>query len=166
MRVRFHELISSGEPFGVLAFGVDNFDRINNLFSYEFGDRVLENITTLMTELAPAGAETFRFDGDCFGTVVPFVADAADLQTLFDRTLASTCAGFTIDGASIAFGITGCACLYPANGRSAEELFRATCTSPSSTRSEADDPRHLHGRPVRCVAENASAHGNAARVHR
>lgn len=124
MRARFHQLIASGEPFGVLAFGVDNFDRINNLFSYEFGDRVLESIAALMTELAPDGAETFRFDGDCFGTVVPLVADAADLQTLFDRALASTCAGFTIDSASIAFRITGCACLYPANGRSAEELFR------------------------------------------
>lgn len=124
MRARFHELVSSGEPFGVLAFGVDNFDRINNLFSYEFGDCVLENITIMMDKLAPEGAETFRFDGDCFGTVVPFVTDASDLQLLFDRALASTCAGFTIDNASIAFGITGCACLYPSNGSSAEELFR------------------------------------------
>lgn len=124
MRTRFHELISTGEPFGVLAFGVDNFDRINNLFSYEFGDRVLESIADLMAELASDGAETFRFDGDCFGTVVPSVVGADDLQTLFDRTLAATSAGFTIDNASIAFGITGCACLYPANGRSAEELFR------------------------------------------
>lgn len=108
----------------MLAFGVDNFDRINNLFSYEFGDQVLENISALMTRLAPAGAETFRFDGDCFGTVVPSVVDADDLQMLFARTLAATSAGFTIDGASISFGITGCACLYPANGRNAEELFR------------------------------------------
>lgn len=124
MRSRFHELIFSGESFGVLAFGVDNFDRINNLFSYEFGDRVLEGIASLMAELAPAGSETFRFDGDCFGTVVPFVTDSEDLRSLFDRALISTSAGFTIDGASISFGITGCACLYPANGRNAEELFR------------------------------------------
>lgn len=124
MRARFHELIAFDKPFGVLAFGVDNFDRINNLFSYEFGDRVLEGIIAKMKEIAPAGAETFRFDGDCFGTVVPSVVDAEDLQALFERLIVCTTAGFIIDGAAISFKVTGCACLYPSNGSDAEELFR------------------------------------------
>lgn len=124
MRTRFRELIATGEPFGVLAFGIDNFDRVNNLFSYEFGDRVLERIGAETTELAPADAETFRFDGDCFGTVVPAVSDAEDLQALFQRVLERASDGFAIDGTSVSFKVTGCACLFPANGTSAEELFR------------------------------------------
>lgn len=124
LRSRFGEYVRTGTPFGVLAVGVDNFDRINNLYSYAFGDLVLDKLAELVTDLLPEDAETLQFDGDCYGAIIPSVVDADALRALFARVLAETTAGFTIEGAVVAFKVSGGICVYPDNGLTPDELYR------------------------------------------
>lgn len=81
LRARFGEYVRVGTPFGVQR-GVDNFDRINNLYSYAFGDLVLDKLAELVSDLLPED-ETLQFDGDCYGAIIPSVVDADALRALF-----------------------------------------------------------------------------------
>lgn len=124
MRTRFEASVCAGEPFGILALGVDDFDRINNLYSYAFGDLVLGKMAELVAQQLPRDAEVFRFDGDCFGAIIPRAADGDRLLALFEGVLARTNEGFAIDDAVVSFKVSGSICLYPDNGQDADELYR------------------------------------------
>lgn len=56
MRERFGELMASEKRFGVLAIGIDDFDRVNNLYSYAFGDEVLDTLNYFIDIRTPPPA--------------------------------------------------------------------------------------------------------------
>ncbi|WP_180326532.1 EAL domain-containing protein [Raoultibacter phocaeensis] len=123
MRERFGELMASEKRFGVLAIGIDDFDRVNNLYSYAFGDEVLDTLNYFIDIRTPP-QRTYRFDGDCFGIILPDTSDTEALLSLFNSLLEFTSSGFAIDGTAVSFKISGGICLYPDNGDSADELYR------------------------------------------
>lgn len=124
MRERFAQLIALDVQFSVLAIGIDNFTRINNLFSYSFGDKVLGSLSLIVTELLPPDASLYRFDGDCFGIILPDITDSTLLDGYFERILLLTNNGISIRGTNISFSVSGGVCGYPRNGGSADELYR------------------------------------------
>ncbi|MEG0666546.1 EAL domain-containing protein [Gordonibacter sp.] len=124
MRERFAQLIALDVQFSVLAVGVDSFSRINNLFSYSFGDKVLGSLNCLIADLLPVDASVYRFDGDCFGIVLPDVTDRDTLDGLFGDILAFVNTGISIGETSISFSISGGVCIHPHNGNDADELYR------------------------------------------
>lgn len=124
MRERFAQLIALDARFGVLAVGVDDFERINNLYSYAFGDKVLGSLDLIIADLLPHEAAIYRFDGDCFGIVVTDVVSPEALKRSFDAILALTSGGFSIGTTTISFRVSGGICICPDNGSDADELYR------------------------------------------
>jgi diguanylate cyclase (GGDEF)-like protein/PAS domain S-box-containing protein len=112
------------DPFGVLAFDVDNFKAINDSFGHAFGDRaLLEVAKTVVGSLRPADT-VGRWGGDEFLAIVPNV----NIETM--RKLAERCVVMVArvsipnsDGSAISLSISAGATLaFP--GSTAEELIR------------------------------------------
>lgn len=51
----------------ILLMGLDNFKNINNLYGWEFGDRILRQTAQKIQDLLPCHLQLYRMDGDCFG---------------------------------------------------------------------------------------------------
>ena len=63
-------LLDSGEcPFSILAFGIDDFRHINDLYGRPFGDEVIRIVAQKIQSLLPSDTALYRLDGDEFGTI-------------------------------------------------------------------------------------------------
>ena len=51
---------------GVLLIGINKFARFNNMYSYEMGDRILEELSQQLQACCPDGAELYRMGGAKF----------------------------------------------------------------------------------------------------
>lgn len=51
---------------GVLLIGINKFARFNNMYSYEMGDRILEELSQQLHACCPDGAELYRMGGAKF----------------------------------------------------------------------------------------------------
>lgn len=109
--------------FGILLIGLDDFKRINNLYSYSFGDKVLARFATAVEAILPSQAHLFRLDGDSFGIIMP-ILDVADLIYLFDQIQAMVQVPLLLDGVFVSLTISGGICRYPDDGMNADTLYR------------------------------------------
>ena len=55
-----------GTPFSVLALDIDYFKRINDSFGHDAGDRVLQQLATVLVNSSRAGDYLFRLGGEEF----------------------------------------------------------------------------------------------------
>lgn len=110
-------------PRGIMLLGIDDFKRINDLYSYSFGDRVLADFAVRLEEQLPAGAQLFRLDGDGFGLIYPN-ADVAEMIRMFDKIQKIVQRPQALQNVSISFTVSGGICRYPEDGRDADTLYR------------------------------------------
>lgn len=56
---------------GILLLGLDNFKKINTLYSYTVGDRVLLRVAEAFQSVCPPNVELYRIEGDKFAYYCP-----------------------------------------------------------------------------------------------
>jgi diguanylate cyclase (GGDEF)-like protein len=70
----------SGEPLSVVAFDVDHFKRINDVFGHDAGDRALSRVVALAGEGARNGDRMGRIGGEEFLLVLPGAREAVAVE--------------------------------------------------------------------------------------
>jgi len=78
---------SSGYPFSLFLFDIDNFHGVNQNYGREAGDQVLLEVTRVLQEVMPETAVLTRYGGDEFGGALPDtrLGDAFTLLEEFRR---------------------------------------------------------------------------------
>lgn len=80
------ELINRNDKkYAYIAFDVENFKYINELFGYEFGNRLLIHIGTVVKRFTKKGELCSRTAGDNFAMLLVYDGDDAALKERLDR---------------------------------------------------------------------------------
>ena len=121
-RTAIANLIEKKEPYEIMIFGIDNFKRINDLYSYSFGDIVLHEFASEIRNIVPTHVEIFRLDGDGFGLIALGI-DSDELKNLYGEILKLAQTPKNIQGFAISFTISAGICQYPTDGISCDVLY-------------------------------------------
>lgn len=83
-RMRLSQMITAGvQDGGILLLGVDNFTKINTMYSYTFGNQVLLRVAETLQNICPAHVELYRIEGDKFAFICPHFT-RKDVVCLFE----------------------------------------------------------------------------------
>lgn len=106
-------LIAHGQAqhCGILLFNIDDFTRINMLYSHSFGDMVLRTVIQELQAVLPADADLYRLNGDQF-LVLCRTASYASMRELFVGLQEYVRHPRSLDGISYQFSISGGAALF------------------------------------------------------
>lgn len=109
-----------GAAGGLLLFGIDAFGRVNEAYSYAFGNRVLRALAERLMALEMPGA-LYRMEGDRF---IYWQRDAspADLEAIFAR-FHITAGALPVGEETLPLHLTGSYVMYPNHGLSVESLL-------------------------------------------
>ena len=109
-----------------LAFvDVDDFKRVNDLYSHSVGDSLLKSIAGRIRDCIPKGDVVGRISGDEFVVLFRTPGDCEELEQAAKRLLHALKSPFLIDEIELASSATIGIALYPDHGRSYDELRRA-----------------------------------------
>lgn len=77
---RLQELLEASEvpKVTVLKLDIDDFKKINHLYSFDFGDQVIRIVAQKMQSLLPSNGSVYRLDGDEFGIIIRGKKEEAD----------------------------------------------------------------------------------------
>lgn len=92
-RRRFNQVVAERQAtgYGLLLMDLDHFKGVNDRFGHAVGDEVLSRVADVLSDLAPAKAESFRLGGEEFAIVTDVLDDTA-LETLARRICRSVAA--------------------------------------------------------------------------
>lgn len=101
-------LIAHGQArqCGILLFNIDDFTRINMLYSHAFGDMVLRTVIQELQALLPDDAELYRLNGDQF-LVLCRTTTPAQMRELFEHLQEYVRHPRSLDGITYQFSISG-----------------------------------------------------------
>lgn len=123
----FRKLLSTiceqSEEWGILVLGIDGFKRINNLYSYSFGDRVLQQIAAELAQSISQNMSLYRLDGDSFAILCKGICEE-ELTGLYHQIRTCVHEHLEIDGASLSLGVSAGICFYPQDGVDEDTLYR------------------------------------------
>lgn len=68
---KMYESISSGKQVNIIAIDIDHFKQVNDRFGHDAGDKVLQELATLLKEICRENDFICRFGGEEFVVVIP-----------------------------------------------------------------------------------------------
>lgn len=77
---------SGSRDGGILLLGVDNFRKINTMYSYSVGDQVLLEAALALQDICPPNVTLYRIEGDKFAFVCPHYT-VRDISLLFQDAI-------------------------------------------------------------------------------
>lgn len=125
LQTRVAEHGRSGHGFALLILDLDHFKQINDQFGHDAGDRVLQQIATLLRDLVDGNDEVFRLGGEEFAVIIAArqardgsgcaerIRGAAEAMTLHHD-------GRILPAITLSLGTAH----YPADARSVAELIQ------------------------------------------
>lgn len=135
MRREIAGRIAVGEEVALAMVDIDSLQSLNETLGAEAGDRVLEGVATILTEME--GPRVYRISGDEFGAVLP----GATLEQAFLRMERARAAVETAqeryavpDGRKVTVGIGVAQC--PRDARDSEALVRAADAALASVKEQ------------------------------
>ncbi|TEW43555.1 bifunctional diguanylate cyclase/phosphodiesterase [Psychromonas algicola] len=117
------KLIKSQKNFSLLYIDLDNFKNINDSFGHEYGDLLLQEVSTrIQSNLAPLSGELIRYSGDEFILLLE-TNDKQTIQSFTIRLLTELAKFHSIENNS--FSVTGSIGItrYPNDSRSLDTLI-------------------------------------------
>jgi len=119
--VLVNELDSSGKG-AIILLDLDDFKNVNDALGHTYGDKLLRDIAALIKDLSPKNAVPFRYGGDEF---LILIREKESLE--IEEHVQCIREGFNekiiVNGLENDITVTMGIVKYPANGRSADELF-------------------------------------------
>jgi diguanylate cyclase (GGDEF)-like protein/PAS domain S-box-containing protein len=117
-----------GSQFGVFFLDLDHFKNINDSMGHVFGDRVLIEVAERIKRCLRDADTLCRLGGDDFVIFVQEI-DARGAEVLAHRILDLMAQAFLIEETSFSVGCSMGIALYPADGRSLDELIKCADTA-------------------------------------
>ncbi|WPC65505.1 EAL domain-containing protein [Rhodoferax ferrireducens] len=117
-----------GSQFGVFFLDLDHFKNINDSMGHVFGDRVLVEVAERIKRCLRDADTLCRLGGDDFVIFVQEI-DARGAEMLAQRILDLMAQAFLIEETSFSVGCSIGIALYPADGRSLDELIKCADTA-------------------------------------
>jgi diguanylate cyclase (GGDEF)-like protein len=146
---------SEEERVAVLMLDLDGFKTINDTHGHSVGDKALGEFARRASQILRADSVFARIGGDEFAIIVPAVNSLDNLTNLARRIAVTVGEPFTIDGATLDFGVGVGIAIAPDDGNDPEELvqradralYRAKAAGRSSVRFfEAEMDTHVERR--------------------
>jgi diguanylate cyclase (GGDEF)-like protein len=136
----------SRHPLAVIMLDVDNFKEFNDSFGHEAGDVALQNLCQMLKAHVRSEDVACRYGGDEFVLVLPDTSAELAAQRVEDmritvRNREVLFRGRLLRPITLSFGI---AC-FPADGRTSQDLLRASDTALFRAKSEGRDRVRLRG---------------------
>lgn len=113
---------------GIMFIDLDNFKGINDTLGHAAGDKTLMQFTSDLQRVCPARAFISRLGGDEFAIVMEG-ADEDTLATSANKILIQVRQTIRFRGATIGFGMTIGAAVYPAHGLTPDVLMKRADTA-------------------------------------
>jgi diguanylate cyclase (GGDEF)-like protein/PAS domain S-box-containing protein len=133
-------------PLAVIMLDVDNFKEFNDTFGQEAGDVVLKDLCQVLKTHIRSEDIACRYGGDEFVLVLPDTSAQLAVQRVED--MRSTVGkrelkfrGQLLRPIRLSFGIAA----FPADGRTSQDLLRASDSALYVAKSEGRDRVRLHG---------------------
>lgn len=86
-----------GDGIQIMLIGINEFSRLNDIYGYTFGNRVLQEFSKMIDTEAHGMGEWYRMDGTKFAIVCK-KASVDDLKNLYKRILYNSIHDFMVDG--------------------------------------------------------------------
>ncbi|MGA2535599.1 MAG: EAL domain-containing protein [Terracidiphilus sp.] len=113
----------------VLMLGLDRFKDINDSFSHDAGDRLLEAVSLRLQASLRASDIVARLGGDEFIVGLPLVVSKEEIETVAHKVLASLAEPFQIDGHQLQISASIGISVYPADEDSPGALLQFADTA-------------------------------------
>jgi diguanylate cyclase (GGDEF)-like protein/PAS domain S-box-containing protein len=132
-------------PLAVIMLDVDNFKEFNDSFGHEAGDVALQNLCQMLRRHVRSEDVACRYGGDEFVLVLPDTSAELAAQRAEEMRIAVGYAEMQYRGQllrpmALSFGIAA----FPADGRTSQELLRASDTALFRAKSEGRDRVRLY----------------------
>ncbi|MEG0548397.1 MAG: EAL domain-containing protein [Coprobacillus sp.] len=115
-------ITEQNEVWSIMTFSIDDFKHFNDMFSYSFGNKILDSFADEIMSTLPIDVELFRLDGNSFGIIAYNTSDFLTDLYLKINDLAHS--SRNIDGLDISFSISAGICEYPKDGDNHDILYR------------------------------------------
>ena len=120
------ETFKNSTAKGALMYlGIDNFKRINDLYTYSGGDEVIKRLAMKLKGIIPPSAMLYRIDGDRFAVHYPY-AVASDMQAIYNRAAEEAKEIRLSEKVDVSLTLSAGVCIYPQNAETPEKLRRNT----------------------------------------
>ena len=120
------ETFKNSTAKGALMYlGIDNFKRINDLYTFSGGDEVIKKLALKLKGIIPPSAMLYRIDGDRFAVHYPY-AVASDMQAIYNRASEEAKEIRLSEKVDVSLTLSAGVCIYPQNAETPEKLRRNT----------------------------------------
>lgn len=120
------ETFKNSTAKGALMYlGIDNFKRINDLYTFSGGDEVIKKLALKLKGIIPPSAMLYRIDGDRFAIHYPY-AVASDMQAIYNRAAEEAKEIRLSEKVDVSLTLSAGVCIYPQNAETPEKLRRNT----------------------------------------
>ena len=109
----------------LMYLGIDNFKRINDLYTFSGGDEVIKKLALKLKGIIPPSAMLYRIDGDRFAVHYPY-AVASDMQAIYNRAAEEAKEIRLSEKVDVSLTLSAGVCIYPQNAETPEKLRRNT----------------------------------------
>ena len=110
--------------FALLYFNLDDFKAVNDVFSHDFGDRLLCEITVRLQHAIRDSDTAGKLGGDEFVVFMEQIESQNDAALLAKRILSTIAEPIMIEGQTLYVSVSAGISLYPDDGDNVKKLLR------------------------------------------
>lgn len=119
----------------LMYLGIDNFRRINDLYTFSGGDEVIKKLAMKLRGVIPPSAMLYRLDGDRFAVHYPY-AVTSDMRAIYQRASMEAKEIMLSEKVDVSLTLSAGVCLYPKDAETPEQLRRNTQRAFESAKRE------------------------------
>lgn len=120
------ETFDNDSAKGALMYlGIDNFKRINDLYTFSGGDEVIRNLAVKLKNIIPPSAMLYRIDGDRFAVHYPY-GEASDMKNIYNRAVEEAQEIPLSKDVDVSVSLSAGVCLYPQDADNPDILKQNT----------------------------------------
>lgn len=132
----------------LMYLGIDNFKRINDLYTYSGGDEVIRNLAIRLKSIMPPSAMLYRIDGDKFAVHYPY-GTVSDMRTIYNRAAEEAKEIPLSKNVDVSVTLSAGVCLYPQDADSPERLKQNTQYAFERAKRQGKNQMTLFSREIR-----------------
>lgn len=103
-----------------MNLSIHNFKRVNDLYSYSFGDKILKKCGEIITEVLGGNGKVYRLEGSDFGIIYPN-ATREEVLRLYEM-ISDRCADIVLDEKNVNITFRASGIFYPEHGKFVDPL--------------------------------------------
>ncbi len=127
------------KPLALLLLDLNRFREINDTFGHQWGDTLLQQVSSRLRGVLRKSDPLARLGGDEFAVLLPNAGDEIGAQRVATRLIRVLEHGFVVEGRALSIGASIGIALYPEHGEDADTIMRrAEIAMYAAKRSHSD----------------------------